>query len=86
MRRWRLEIASTTIRNLPTQVSGEADDGRLRVLVATNLFGNTADCAPTWLRDQIHNSPYAVVGQICKFVLQLRNVSHHSHWSSVNGH
>jgi hypothetical protein len=46
-----LEITSTTTQNLPTQVSGKADEGfavsaqpngRLRVLVATNLFGNIA--------------------------------------------
>jgi predicted protein tyrosine phosphatase len=45
----RLEIASTTIRNLPAQVSCQADavlvlsqaKNRLRVLVATNLFGST---------------------------------------------
>jgi hypothetical protein len=40
--RQRLEIASTTTRNLPTQVRVKPTPGRLRVLVATNLFGNIA--------------------------------------------
>jgi hypothetical protein len=41
------EIASTTIRKLPAQVSGKADDSRLWVIVATNLFGNIALRPPT---------------------------------------